>query len=76
MDKLGPNESQLVSNNLDWPTILNSFGIISSDLIAINKMIKEKNCKDLKNFVFVPRMFSEDVDPNLQVIILKLTPCK
>jgi hypothetical protein len=58
----------LLSNNLDWPTILTSFGIISSDMIAINKLLKEKSCKDLKNCVFVPRMFSEDVDPNLQFI--------
>ena len=67
LDKLGPNEANLLSNSLDWPTILTSFGIISSDMIAINKLLKERSCKDLKNCVFVPRMFSEDVDPNLQV---------
>ena len=67
LDKFGANETNLLTNNLDWPTILSSFGIISSDMISVNKLLKEKSCKDLKNCVFVPQSFSEDVDPDLQV---------
>lgn len=67
LEKLGVNETQLLSNNLDWPAISASFSIISSDMIAINKSLKEKSCYSLKSCVFVPKVFSEDVDQNLQV---------
>jgi mediator of RNA polymerase II transcription subunit 8 len=56
-----------MNNSIDWPTLLNSFAIISSDLITISKVLRDKNAANLRNTIFVPKSFSEDVDASLQV---------
>ncbi len=69
LEKLSQTEIQYLNNATDWPTLLNSFAILSSDLITISKVLKDKNAINLKNSVFVPKSFSEDVDQLLQVDI-------
>lgn len=68
LEKLGPNEYSLASGTLDWPTVLGVLGILSSDMIKISKFMREKQAFNLKNTVFVPKAFSEDIDPQLQSI--------
>jgi len=57
LEKLGQNEYQLITNQLDWPTILNSMAILSSDMIKINKLLREKKCHSLKELCFCANVF-------------------
>ena len=67
------NEQFLLENQTDWTMILNSLRIVSTNLISISKFIKDKKEMNLKTYILVPKMFSEEVDPELKVIsILKL----
>jgi hypothetical protein len=67
------NEQFLLENQTDWTMILNSLRIVSTNLISISKFIKDKKEMTLKTYILVPKMFSEEVDPELKVIsILKL----
>jgi hypothetical protein len=66
------NEQFLLENQTDWTMILNSLRIVSTNLISISKFIKDKKEMTLKTYILVPKMFSEEVDPELKVIsILK-----
>ena len=64
------NEQFLLENQTDWTMILNSLRIVSTNLISISKFIKDKKEMTLKTYILVPKQFSEDVDPELKVIIL------
>ena len=67
------NEQFLLENQTDWTMILNSLRIVSTNLISISKFIKDKKEMTLKTYILVPKMFSEEVDPELKVIsFLKL----
>ncbi len=69
--KIGYSEMALHENQLDWLTLLNSMRIVSTDLISISKFIRDKKELMLKSCILVPKQFSEDVDPELKVKILK-----
>jgi hypothetical protein len=67
-----------IENNNNWPAILNSLSIISSDIISISKFIRDDNKRDskkddptmMKTSVLVPRNFSQDADDYLRVGLL------
>jgi hypothetical protein len=74
--KIGYNESALHENQTDWLTILNSMRIVSTDLISISKFIKDKKEMMLKSCILVPKQFSEDIDIELKVILLRIFKSK
>lgn len=53
---------QTLDNQLDWPLILNSLRIVSTNLISITKFIKDKKDSVLKSSIVVPKHFSEEID--------------
>ena len=66
--KIGSSEMALgPEGQTDWPTLLNSLRIVSTDLISICKFIKDKKEMMLRSCVLMPKNFSEDVDSELKV---------
>ena len=64
------NEQFLFENQTDWTNILNNLKIVSTYLISISKFIKDKREMTLKTYILVPKQFSEEVDPELKVILI------
>ncbi|RNA32977.1 mediator of RNA polymerase II transcription subunit 8 [Brachionus plicatilis] len=67
---LGNDEQRLAYNEVDWLSILNSLRIASTNLISISNFFKhlnrEKRDFSLKTSVVLPKVYSEEVDPELQ----------
>ena len=57
------------SRNCDWPAILNSLRIVSTNLISISKLVRDKRDIMFKSLVLLPKLCSEDVDHHIQVSI-------
>jgi hypothetical protein len=51
---------------IDWPAILNSLRIVSTNLISISKFIRDKKDMLLKSVILMPKFFSEDIDPEIK----------
>ena len=52
---------------IDWPVILNSLRIVSTNLITITKFIKDRKDIMFKSIILLPKFFSEDVDLEIKV---------
>ncbi len=65
---IGPDVLHMDESKVDWPSIFNSLRIISTNLISISKSVRDKKEALLRTSVVLPIGFSEDVDPELQVI--------
>jgi hypothetical protein len=51
---------------IDWPAILNSLRIVSTNLISISKLVRDKRDLMLKSVILLPKFWSEDIDPELK----------
>ncbi|XP_064625327.1 mediator of RNA polymerase II transcription subunit 8-like [Lineus longissimus] len=51
---------------LNWPTVLDSFALISSQLNSLNKILKSDKCPMLRNRVLLALRLSADHDPELE----------
>lgn len=51
---------------LNWPSFLDSFALISSQLNGLNKLLKSEKCPAFKNYILLPLLLSPDRDPELE----------
>ncbi len=51
---------------IDWPAIFNSLRIVSTNLISISKLVRDKKDLMLKSVILMPKFWSEDIDPDLR----------
>lgn len=70
-------EAMNYEKKVDWPTVLNSLRIISTNLISISNFLRDKSDRRddnkrelllaLKTSIVVPKHYSEEVNPELRV---------
>jgi len=52
---------------LNWPSVLDSFALLSSQLCTLQKLLTNEKTAQLKNYVFVPLHLQPDRDMELEV---------
>ncbi|XP_002730817.1 mediator of RNA polymerase II transcription subunit 8-like [Saccoglossus kowalevskii] len=51
---------------LDWPSVLDSFAIISSQINTLNKVLKSEKTPPLRNFILLPLVLAPERDEDLE----------
>ncbi|XP_074650420.1 mediator of RNA polymerase II transcription subunit 8-like [Tubulanus polymorphus] len=57
-------EHEYESSN--WPTMLDSFALITSQLNSLHKLLKSDRCPPLRNYILLPLVLNPDRDPELE----------
>ena len=52
---------------LSWPSVLDSFALLSSQINSFHKLLASDRMAPLKNYVFVPIQLNPDRDLELEV---------
>merc|ERR1712002_410331 len=52
--------------HLSWPSVLNSFALISSQLASLNKLLQDERTPQFRNYVLLPLALSQESDMELQ----------
>ncbi|KAL1237882.1 Mediator of RNA polymerase II transcription subunit [Trichinella pseudospiralis] len=53
-------------DQLDWPSLLNSFRVISSQFNSMLQLLRSDRASHFKNYVFLPIRLSVEVDADLE----------